>query len=381
MKRKDRRELLLLVGIPAVLLLVWIFWPFGQYKDSEKQTDSTKMLEKEKQDKASISGGQGTNSFTKERPANETSVLTNEKADNTDSSKTDSAPAPEQDEENTGISNATELYKAGINVFETNPLKSRMLLSKALFSQTLSSDRMVDARNRLEWLAENTLLSSSAIYRPKDDPYTILYTFKSGEVIERIERKLRLHVPTQLILKINGLTRSTQFQAGRAYKLIRGPFHAVVSKSRFTMDVYLHRTEDNLPKVFIKRYIVGLGKEGSTPLGKWRLGCGAKRDENGKAEKGKLYHAVWNPPPSSGLTQPIEYGQPGYPFGRKGLWIGLVGTDENTKPLIDYGIHSTDDPTSIGKNASLGCIRMSDKDIEEVYSMLYEYWSTVEIVE
>jgi lipoprotein-anchoring transpeptidase ErfK/SrfK len=45
--------------------------------------------------------------------------------------------------------------------------------------------------------------------------------------------------------------------------------------------------------------------------------------------------------------------------------------------MTNYGIHSTNDPASIGKEGSLGCIRLNDVDIELVFSLLYEKWSTV----
>ncbi|MHA0857521.1 L,D-transpeptidase [Paenibacillus sp. CMAA1364] len=44
---------------------------------------------------------------------------------------------------------------------------------------------------------------------------------------------------------------------------------------------------------------------------------------------------------------------PGGPFGV--LWMGL------SKP--HYGIHGTNDPSSIGKDVSHGCIRMYNKDV------------------
>ncbi|MFS8631685.1 MAG: L,D-transpeptidase [Bacillales bacterium] len=47
---------------------------------------------------------------------------------------------------------------------------------------------------------------------------------------------------------------------------------------------------------------------------------------------------------------------PGGPFGA--FWIGL------SKP--HYGIHGTDDPSSIGKAVSRGCIRMHNRDVEEL---------------
>jgi len=267
-------------------------------------------------------------------------------------------------------------YDAGVAAFQARPLQARSLLSAALFSGKLAAKHADDARNRLEYLAQRTLLGREAVFRPAADPYTCLYKFKPGDIISRVERNLHLHVPGRLLMKINGLTSGSQFQAGREYKLIKGPFHAVVYKSAFVMDVYLYRREEKekpLPRVFIKRYRVGLGAAGSTPVGRWRLGCGAK------GEKGKLIHPPWDAPPNSRFRGRIKYGQPGYPFGTKGLWIALVGLDENTRGLTDYGIHSTNKPETIGKADSLGCIRLDDTGIEDVFSMLYEYWSTVEV--
>ncbi|MDQ0496651.1 MULTISPECIES: L,D-transpeptidase [Paenibacillus] len=47
---------------------------------------------------------------------------------------------------------------------------------------------------------------------------------------------------------------------------------------------------------------------------------------------------------------------PGGPFGA--FWMGL------SKP--HYGIHGTNDPSSIGQMVSHGCIRMQNKDVLEL---------------
>jgi lipoprotein-anchoring transpeptidase ErfK/SrfK len=49
---------------------------------------------------------------------------------------------------------------------------------------------------------------------------------------------------------------------------------------------------------------------------------------------------------------------PGGPFGAR--WLGLDA------PYGDYGIHGTNNPSSIGKNISNGCIRMFNKDVIEL---------------
>jgi lipoprotein-anchoring transpeptidase ErfK/SrfK len=63
--------------------------------------------------------------------------------------------------------------------------------------------------------------------------------------------------------------------------------------------------------------------------------------------------------------------QPGptNPVGTR--WMGLN--------LKGYGIHGTNEPKSIGKAASHGCIRMAKKDLEEMYAMV-SVGDTVELV-
>jgi hypothetical protein len=262
----------------------------------------------------------------------------------------------------------SEAYKKGMEAMKKDRLvEARDLLSAAYFSGTLDAETQEKTRKTLSELAEFTLFSGTVV---GGDPYTLAYTFKPGEVLVRVERDLKLHVPTQILAKINGMKDGRGIRAGQTVKLIQGPFHAVVNKSAFTMDLFLQ--SGSLPRVYVATVRVGIGKgpegESSTPVGKWHVGLGKK-----------LMHAPWNPPATSGRQGgSIAWGQPGYPLGRDGCWIGLEGDDENTARETGYGIHGTDEPNSIGKNSSLGCIRLNDEDMELVFSLLYEKWSTVE---
>jgi lipoprotein-anchoring transpeptidase ErfK/SrfK len=60
---------------------------------------------------------------------------------------------------------------------------------------------------------------------------------------------------------------------------------------------------------------------------------------------------------------------PGNPVGTR--WMGLS--------VKGYGIHGTNEPKSIGKAASHGCIRMAKKDLEEMYELV-SVGDTVELV-
>jgi hypothetical protein len=250
-------------------------------------------------------------------------------------------------------------------------LKARSLLSQAVLSGGLSPDNDAKARDQLTQLVETTLWSAQVI---EGDPYTYHYPVKSGETLVRIERGEQLYVPTELLVKVNRLRDATALAAGKNVKLVRGPFHAVIRKSDFTMDIFLHR--EGLEKIWITRLPVGTGRDGSTPEGLFQVGD----LKQGVWRPGKLVRPTWTPTESSELRGPIVYGQSGYALGTKGLWIGLAGLDDNTRPLTDYALHSTDMPNSIGKEMSSGCVRLADTDIDTAWNLLYEQWSTVRIV-
>ena len=257
------------------------------------------------------------------------------------------------------IAEAVKAYEQGLQALQADELlKARRLLSMALLSGQLDADRTEDARTQATDLANRTILSSRVF---ADDPYKYLYAVQPNDMLIQVERREELKIPTQLIERINRI-RADRIQAGQDLRFIRGPFHAIVSKRTLTMDVYLFRP--GLYPVYIRRLPVGLGRDNGTPAGLWRV---HSKDEQ----------PTWYPPPGSSRTHPIAYGQPGYPFGVKGLWIRLEGMDESNEGLTRYGIHSTDDPSSIGRSESLGCIRLGDEDIELIYGTLYQTWSTV----
>lgn len=60
---------------------------------------------------------------------------------------------------------------------------------------------------------------------------------------------------------------------------------------------------------------------------------------------------------------------PGNPVGTR--WMGLS--------ISGYGIHGTNEPNSIGKAASHGCIRMARADLEEFYALV-AVGDTVELI-
>jgi SH3-like domain-containing protein len=63
----------------------------------------------------------------------------------------------------------------------------------------------------------------------------------------------------------------------------------------------------------------------------------------------------------------IPGGHPDNPLGAR--WNGLSVRGDNGRT---YGIHGTNNPSSIGKHASSGCVRMYNSDVIELYNTIYE---------
>ena len=53
------------------------------------------------------------------------------------------------------------------------------------------------------------------------------------------------------------------------------------------------------------------------------------------------------------------------PLGTRWLGLSVTGTGGTT-----YGIHGTNNPSTIGKYVSLGCIRMNNKDVQRLYDSI-----------
>jgi lipoprotein-anchoring transpeptidase ErfK/SrfK len=97
------------------------------------------------------------------------------------------------------------------------------------------------------------------------------------------------------------------------------------------------------------RYGIGVGRQGFEWSGTERIVRKAEWPD-------------WTPPPAMVARAPYLPrwigGGPGNPLGARALYLG------NT----DYRIHGTNEPDSIGKHMSSGCIRLLNADIIDLYS-------------
>lgn len=159
-------------------------------------------------------------------------------------------------------------------------------------------------------------------------------------IAQSVERELRIPMSSGLLQMVNGIPDPRRVRAGRRIRIPVDPLHAVIEKDLFAMKVFLG-------KVLFRLYKVGLGKEGRTPRGEFVV-----------IEKQR--HPDWMDP-STGRTW--DGRDPKNPLG--GYFIKLDHPD-----LKGYGIHGTIEPESIGRPSSMGCVRLGQEDMVEVFLFL-----------
>jgi lipoprotein-anchoring transpeptidase ErfK/SrfK len=97
------------------------------------------------------------------------------------------------------------------------------------------------------------------------------------------------------------------------------------------------------------RYGVGVGREGFTWSGVQTISHKAEWPD-------------WHPPAQMIARQPylprFMAGGPGNPLGARAMYLGSS----------DYRIHGTNDPSTIGKFVSSGCIRLTNEDVSDLFS-------------
>src|SRR6266478_368374 len=97
------------------------------------------------------------------------------------------------------------------------------------------------------------------------------------------------------------------------------------------------------------RYGIGVGREGFQWQGLLNISRKAEWPD-------------WTPPPEMIARQPylprFMAGGPGNPLGARAMYLGAS----------EYRIHGTNDPSTIGKFVSSGCIRLTNEDVTDLFN-------------
>ena len=185
-------------------------------------------------------------------------------------------------------------------------------------------------------------LSTRIYLEPRPGPDKVEYVVKGGDALSAIAS--RYVCPKELIMEANGIKDPTKIRPGQRLVFPDHPDFAVrVSKSLNTLEL-------TLGGKFFKKYVVGTGQNAKTPAGTFIV-------------KDKIEHPDW----WSDGGKVIPYGDPANVLGTH--WLALEATGE-TPRVSGYGIHGTWDDTTLGKQSSAGCVRMSNADVRELFLFL-----------
>lgn len=233
-------------------------------------------------------------------------------------------------------------------------LGARAAWSKALLSPKIVASDAQSLRDKLGTLNADLVFSTKTY---AGDPIAEEYTIEAGDGFQKIAKKRGLVTDWRLIERVNKMD-STKLKVGAKIKLVHGPFHAVVNKDDYRLDIFWGPPKSKDEWIFIKSYKVGLGP--NTPSGDFVLKPGSRQV---------------NPPWTNPLTgEKFGADDPKNPIGER--WLGIQYEADPSK-YKGFGIHGTIEPDSIGKSKSMGCIRLGSADVEVVYELLMDPVSRV----
>ncbi len=170
------------------------------------------------------------------------------------------------------------------------------------------------------------------IFSPITTGDSIIYEVKKGDTLEKIAKEFNTTVA--LIKQANRL-KGVILSFGKRLKITPGNFEIYVDADSNKLTLKLNGR-------FFKEYPIGTGKFGSTPTGTFKI--------------------------VNKQLKPVWYAEDGiYPYGHPKNILGVcwMGLDK-----LGYGIHGTTQPETVGEHSSRGCIRLYNRDVEELYKLV-----------
>jgi lipoprotein-anchoring transpeptidase ErfK/SrfK len=218
------------------------------------------------------------------------------------------------------------------------PVQAKEAALKVLAAGTDEDDpmwgRAVAVLNKV-----NTIVISTDLPSPEKESYVI----QKGDSLTKIASDF--NTTLDLVMKSNGLNPSNPvIRPGKTLKIFKGNWKVKVSKKRFKLYLY------NAEKLF-KVYSIGIGKRERTPTGTFEIDV-------------KKKEPVW-----SKDGKQIPYGSKDNILGTR--WMSLKSAASAPNPEFKgYGIHGTWDSGDIGRANNVGCIRLNNDDIDELFMII-----------
>jgi hypothetical protein len=210
--------------------------------------------------------------------------------------------------------------------------EARRLLGRLAVEEAVP---LASVRERLD------ALNREVLFAGREVPGSLFRgTVKPGDTLDRLLRKEwsgRVKAGYGVILWLNSIPSADRLRVGGIW-VSEEPVRLVVRKGAHELWVLL----GGVP---VRTYPVGLGMGGRTPEGEFEIVEMLQRPD------------YWPP-----QGRRIPFGQPGNPLGTR--WMGFRDTPE----AQGFGIHGTDDPSSVGKDESQGCVRLRNEDVEQLFT-------------
>lgn len=184
----------------------------------------------------------------------------------------------------------------------------------------------------MNWQKKSEEINVKLLFSANITPKSVLYEIKPGDTLNKIAREFK--TTSDLIKKSNDLV-GDRIIPGRKIKVWNAPFSILVDKSQ---NILILKSDEEI----IKTYIVSTGKNNSTPVGNFKINS-------------KLINPTWF---KAGAVVPA--GTPENILGTR--WLGI--------DVPSYGIHGTTEPQSLGRQVTQGCVRMSNPEVEELYTIV-----------
>ncbi|MBN1871049.1 MAG: L,D-transpeptidase family protein [Candidatus Omnitrophica bacterium] len=204
-------------------------------------------------------------------------------------------------------------------------LKARTLYRKIL-EEYPDSGIVEEAQSKLNDLNIKILFS------PLETEDSIFYEVKPGDTLAKIAGQHGTTV--ELLKKSNNLTGDI-IHPGMMLKISKARYSILVDKSQ---NILMLKANDEILKI----YNVSTGENNSTPIGTFKI-------------INKLANPTWY---KAGAIVPPDSSD------------NILGTRWMGLDVLSYGIHGTTDESTIGLQITQGCVRMRNKDVEELYSIV-----------
>lgn len=221
---------------------------------------------------------------------------------------------------------ASALYQEAVTLKD----KGDLVKAKEVYRQILTDHSDYEKIESVQSELEN--VNMRLVFSNVPTVQSVVHEVAGGDTLGKIAKQ---YATTVDLIKVSNNLRGDTIRMGQKLRIWTGKFNVYVDKSQ---NVLMLKDGDEVLKI----YHVSTGANNSTPVGTFKV-------------TSKLVDPVWF---NKGVVVPPD--SPQNVLGSR--WLGF--------DIPGYGIHGTTEPETIGQQVTAGCVRMLNRDVEELYSLL-----------